>query len=244
MTAQQRMGVAAYVSRKQYLLVQEAPVALELCEGVWVGVKISGSCSTTGEYSVLHVAAAQSTWVSGGPSPVLALPPLLRTAQKRDQSRLFQIYGTITCPSAVPRPSCRTREPAEPGMEFSERIRLPRAAAEKSRPGVITPRVPHPSELDNPFPRHPVGARDRSQPGVPLPGACACDSPPRTVDPSSALEVPARGCKGPQACLTLYRATCRAPDGGRAFRGRYQHQEASARASRVQRLRRVKLIGC
>jgi len=156
------------------------------------------------------------------PSPVLAVPSLLHTAQKRDQRCLFQIYGTITCPSAVPRPSCRTRGPAEPGMEFSERIRLPRAAAEKSRPGVITPRVPHPSELDNPFPRHPVGARDRSQPGVPLPGACACDSPPRTVDPSSALEVPARVCKGPEACLTLYRCACRGPSGGRAFRGRYQ----------------------
>ena len=59
-----------------------------------------------------------------------------------------------------------------------ERVRLPRAAAEKSRPSVINPRVPHPTELENPFPRHPVGARDRSQPGAARACACAYDSPP------------------------------------------------------------------
>lgn len=44
---------------------------------------------------------------------------------------------------------------------------LPRAAAERVKVEVVVPRVPEPEELVNPFPRHPVGARDRKQPGTP-----------------------------------------------------------------------------
>lgn len=190
---------------------------LELHEGAWAGVTAVGSIRS--EASLVPDAAGSPLWTQ---ALMLAVPSAAAHGTKTRSTPPISNLRTIPRPSAVPRPSCRTRGPAEPGMEFSERIRLPRAAAEKSRPGVITPRVPHPSELDNPFPRHPVGARDRSQPGVPLPGACACDSPPRTVDPSSALEVPARACKGPEACLTLYRCACRGSSGGRAFRGRYQ----------------------
>lgn len=44
---------------------------------------------------------------------------------------------------------------------------LPRAAAERVKVQAFLPRVPEPEELVNPFPRHPVGARDRKQPGTP-----------------------------------------------------------------------------